>query len=309
MASPADPVVAAEAVAEVRGSGGTRRVATIAHAALYARITPVNIDVLSNCAPVLRADPYSLDNDALAESIEASQAAGFDAVGLWGFHVMFGGDDAAQVVADSGMPVQTIDAALGWVAGASDEAAAEIDGLIALADQLGAGVIHATTLAPEVDLTAAAEGYAQIAARAEAGGKVLGLEFLPWTGIPTLAVANQLCEDAGPAAGILLDTWHWVRQPGGPDLDLLRSLPAHRITSVQLSDVAASTELEPEPEAMTARLLPGDGVVNYAELWEALDHIGATPVVAAEVMASALVAEGASSMAAKVHDACRAVLP
>jgi hypothetical protein len=67
---------------------------------------------------------------------------------------------------------------------------------------------------------------------------------------------------------------------------------------VQLSDVAATTELEPEPEAMT-----------YAELWEAFDHIGATPVVAAEVMASALVAEGASSMAAKVHDACRAVLP
>mgnify|MGYP007000254011 CR=1 len=61
-------VVVAEAVAEVRGSGGTRCVATIAHVALYARITPVNIDVLSNCAPVLRADPYSLDNDALAES-------------------------------------------------------------------------------------------------------------------------------------------------------------------------------------------------------------------------------------------------
>ena len=292
-ASPADQAGAAEAAAAVRGSGGhrhrpvgaVRRVATVAHLPRCARITPVKIDMLSNCAPVLQADPYALDNDALAESIEASQAAGFDAVGLWGFHVMFGGDDAAQVVADSGMPVQTIDAALGWVAGASDEAAAEIDGLIALADQLGADVIHATTLNPEVDLAAAAEGYAQIAARAEAADKVLGLEFLPWTGIPTLAVANQLCENAGPAAGILLDTWHWVRQPGGPDLELLRSLPAHRITSVQLSDVAVSTELEPEPEAMTARLLPGDGVVDYAELWEALDHIGATPVVAAEVMA------------------------
>ena len=94
----------------------------------------MQIDALSNCAPVLRADPYSLDNDALAESIEASRAAGFDAVGLWGFHAVYGGDDAARVVTDSGMPVQTIDAALGWVAGASDEAAAEIDGLIALAD-------------------------------------------------------------------------------------------------------------------------------------------------------------------------------
>lgn len=271
----------------------------------------MKIDALSNCAPVLWANPYSLDNDALAKSIKASQTAGFDAVGLWDFHVMFGGDKATWIVADSGMPVQTIDAALGWVTGASDEAAAEIDGLIALADQLGAGVIHATTLAPEVDLAAAAEGYAQIAARAEAASKVVGLEFLPWTGIPTLAAAKQLCEDAGLAAGILLDTWHWVRQPGGPDLDLLRSLPGHRITSMQLSDVATSTELEPEPEAMTARLLPRDGVVDYAELWEALDDIGATPVVvaaAAEVMAAELGAEGASSMAAKVHDACRAVL-
>ena len=146
MASPADPVVVAEAVAEARGSGrhgprsveAARRVATIAHVARGAKITPVKIDVLSNCAPVLRADPYSLDNDALAESIEASRAAGFDPAGLWGFHVMFGGNDAAQVVTDSGMPVQIIDAALGWAAGASNEAAAEIDGLIALADQLGA---------------------------------------------------------------------------------------------------------------------------------------------------------------------------
>jgi len=78
---------------------------------------------------------------------------------------------------------------------------------------------------------------------------------------------------------------------------------------VQLSDVAASTELEPEPEAMTARLLPGDGVVDYPELWEALDQIDATPVVAAEVMAAEFVAEGESSMTAKVHDACRSVLP
>ncbi|MEO0492641.1 MAG: sugar phosphate isomerase/epimerase [Actinomycetota bacterium] len=269
----------------------------------------MKVDMLSNCAPVLRADPYSLDNVALAESIEAGRAAGFDAVGLWGFHVMFGGDEAARIVADAGVPVQTIDAALSWVSGPSDEAAAEIDGLLALADQVGADVIHATTLDPEVDLDAAAEGYAQIAGRAEAAGKVLGLEFLPWTGIPTLAVANRICAHAGPAAGILLDTWHWVRQPGGPDLELLRSLPGERITSVQLSDVAATSPLEVEQEAMTARLVPGQGVVDFAEVWEALDHIGATPVVAAEVMAADLVAEGPATMAAKVHDACRAVLP
>ncbi|MEM9464226.1 MAG: sugar phosphate isomerase/epimerase [Actinomycetota bacterium] len=269
----------------------------------------MKVTSLANCAPVLRADPYSLDNDALAASIDATRDAGFDAVGLWGFHVQFGGDEAVRIVADAGIPVATLDAALSWVDGPSDGAIGEIEGLVALAQQLGCRVIHATTLNPTVDLAAAAEGYAAIAERAAAGGCVLGLEFLPWTGIPTLAVANQLCEGAGPAAGILLDAWHWARQPGGPDLDLLRSLPGHRITSVQLSDVATEPADDVEYEAMHARLLPGDGAVDYTALWSALDHIGAEPVVAAEVMDDALVGHGPRVMAAAVHTAARSVLP
>ncbi|MEM9203280.1 MAG: sugar phosphate isomerase/epimerase [Actinomycetota bacterium] len=269
----------------------------------------MHVASLANCAPVLRADPYSLDNEALAESIEATASAGFDAVGLWGFHVQFGGDDAAAIVADWGLPVTTLDAALSWVDGPSDAAIAEIDGLLALAEHLDAPVIHATTLNPEVDLAAAADGYAAIAERAQAAGRRLGLEFLPWTGIPSLRVANQLCESAGPAAGILLDTFHWTRQPGGPDLDLLRSLPGHRITSVQLNDVALSPGPDVEHEAMHERLLPGTGAVDYATIWEALDHIGATPVIAAEVMNDELVAAGPAAMASAVHDATRTVLP
>ena len=265
--------------------------------------------MLSNCAPTLLANPYELDAAALGESIVASRDAGFDAVGLWGFHVQFGGDDAARAVADAGLPVLTIDAALSWVDGPTDAALGEIDGLIALADQLGAGVIHATTLGPVADVGAATDGYAAIAGRAEAAGKVLGLEFLPWTGIPTLAAANEICAGAGPAGGILLDTWHWLRQPGGPDLDLLRSLPGERITSVQLSDAPADAAAELEPEAMTARLLPGEGVVDYAAVWDALDHIGATPVVAAEVLSESLKAAGPAAMAAQVHAAARRVLP
>lgn len=265
--------------------------------------------MLSNAVPTLLANPYELDADALAEAIAASRDAGFEAIGLWGFHVQFGGDAAAEAVAAGGLPVTTIDAALSWVEGPSDAALGEIDGLLALADRLDAPVIHATTLGPVTDVGAAKAGYAAIAARAEAAGKVLGLEFLPWTGIPTLAAANEICVDAGPAAGILLDTWHWLRQPGGPDLDLLRSLPGERITSVQLSDAPAEPAHDVEPEAMTARLLPGEGVVDYAPIWDALDHIGATPVVAVEVLSDALKARGPAAMAHAVHDAARGVLP
>ena len=269
----------------------------------------MQVTSLANCAAWLRPEPLAIDNAALEASLTATREAGFDAVALLGFQIQFGGDEAARIVADCGLPVSTVDAALGWVDGPSDAAVAEIEGLIALADQLGCHVIHATTLNAEVDLAKAADGYAAIAERAEAAGKVLGLEFLPWTGIPTLATANAICDHAGPAAGILLDAWHWARQPGGPDVDLLRSLPGHRITSVQLSDVAAEPADDVEHEAMHERLLPGAGVVDYAELWTALDHIGATPVVAAEVLRDKLVPDGMPSMATAVHSAARSVLP
>jgi len=264
---------------------------------------------LAICVPTLLDDPMQLDATALATAIGASRDAGFDAIGLWAFHVAFGGPDAEKAVDDGGLPVATLDAALSWVDGPSDTAHREIDDLLTLAERLDCRVVHATTLGPVADRGAARDGYASIAERAEAAGMVLGLEFLPWTGIPTLAAANHIAEHGGPAAGILLDTWHWVRQPGGPDLDLLRTLPGERITSVQLSDAAPTPAAEVEPEAMTARLLPGDGVVEHTALWAALAAIGATPVIAAEVMSSDLVATGAEPMAAAVHRAARSVLP
>ena len=136
--------------------------------------------------------------------------------------------------------------------------AAEIDGLIALADQLGRA--SSTPLAPKVDLTAAA-GLRPIAARAEAAGRC-SVRVPAVDGHPDLAVANQLCEDAGPAAGILLDPWHWVaaRRPR-PRLCAHFHPPDHSVQRRRRRQhrTPAGTE------AMTARLLPGDGVVNYAE--------------------------------------------
>ncbi|MGB1506539.1 MAG: sugar phosphate isomerase/epimerase family protein [Acidimicrobiales bacterium] len=265
--------------------------------------------LLSNCAPTLLANPFELNVSALDQALAATRNAGFDAVGLWAFHIQFGGDAVAAAVADAGLSVVTIDAALAWVEGPSAAAAEEMDGLIAVADQFGAPVIHATTLGPVNDLEAAKDGYAAIAAQAEAAGKVLGLEFLPWTGIPTLAAANEIAAHGGSAAGILLDTWHWFRQPGGPDLELLRSIPGERITSVQLSDAPPAASADVATEAMTSRLLPGAGIIDFSAVWDALEHSGATPVVAAEVLSDSLKAEGPEAMARAVHDASRRVLP
>ena len=131
----------------------------------------------------------------------------------------------------------------------------------------------------------------------DAGAQVC-VEFLPWSGIPTLAAAWDLVEPLGAGAGILLDTWHWQRQPGGPDPGLLERIPGDRIGYVQICDAAATPVGDSLTEAMSARLLPGDGVVDFAAVFALLRHIGARPFMATEIFNPGLVVERGSGGAA-----------
>lgn len=273
----------------------------------------MRITTLGNCPSTLLPDPMVVDADSFRAYVDATAAAGFDALSLWPFHLLFAGEGAAEVVRASGLRVEAVEASIGWTTGPSDALTAEIDGLIGSAADLGARIVGAACLGPIEDRSAAVAGLAAIAARAAEADMVIALEFLPWTGVATLADADDLILDAGePNATILLDTFHWIRQPGGPDLDRLRSLPGDRIAYVQLcepSDAAHVAADEIEPEAMHRRRLPGAGMVDHESLWAALDHIGSAPYVAAEVFNDDLVARGPAAMATAVHDACRAVLP
>ncbi|MEQ8839462.1 MAG: sugar phosphate isomerase/epimerase [Acidimicrobiales bacterium] len=273
----------------------------------------MEITSLGNCPSTLLADIMAVDAESFRDYLDATVAAGFDAVSLYPFHLLFAGDGAVDAVRDSGLTVRAVEAAIGWTAGPSDHATAEIDGLIASGHDLGADIVGAACLGPLDDRAAAVEGLASIAARAAEADMVIALEFLPWTGVATLAAANELIIDAGEVnATILLDTFHWIRQPGGPDVDLLRSLPGDRIAYVQLCEPSAAEDMpvdEIENEAMHARRLPGAGAVDYDELWTALDHIGSDPFVAAEVFNDDLLATGRHAMARSVHDASRAILP
>ena len=264
---------------------------------------------LGICASTLLADPFTIDGDILRSYLEASAAAGFDSLSLWGFHVMFAGDGAAPAVRASGLDVRCVEASIGWVDGPSDALNAEIDSLVGIGAELGAGLIGAACLGPVADHGAAVAGLASIAERAGTAGMAIALEFLPWTGVASFAAANELCEQTGCAnATVLLDTWHWVRQPGGPDLDLLGSLPGDRVAYVQICDAAAEPGDDTETEAMTARLLPGDGIVDFASVFETLDRIGSKPFVAAEVFNSELTAQGPEAAATAIAAASRGVL-
>ena len=74
-----------------------------------------------------------------------------------------------------------------------------------------------------------------------------------------------------------------------PNPDLLATIPGERIGYVQLCDAAGEPVGDSLTEAMTNRLLPGDGAVDFGALLSQLDGMGATPYVATEIFNPELV--------------------
>ena len=167
----------------------------------------------------------------------------------------------------------------------------------------GAPLIGACCLQPVTDWSAAVEGFRTLCEVAGDRGLQVSLEFVPGTGVPDLATAWRVVDDAGAAnGGLLLDMMHWHRQPGGPDFDLLEQIPGERIPYVQLCDTVTRAVADDAymAEALTDRRLPGDGDVDIARLLATLERIGADPWFAFEVFNQELAADGPEAMVARL---------
>ena len=98
---------------------------------------------------------------------------------------------------------------------------------------------------------------------------------------------------------------HWQRQPGGPNLELLREIPGDRIPYVQLCDAPATAPGSGEEylaAALSARPLPGDGVVDIPAVLEALVTIDADPFFAYEQFNTELARSGPDVMARRIME-------
>lgn len=254
------------------------------------------------CTATLLTDPMGATPDQVREAAEAAVEAGFTEASVWAFQLA--GIEGVD------LHVTALEAALAWAAGTDAEADAEADQLCALASDLGSSKLLAVTLDPALpDVDVARQRLGRLVARAEEVGAQVCVEFLPWSGIPDLASAWKLVEPLGPGAGIVIDTWHWVRQPGGPNLDLLATIPGDRIGYVQACDVAPIPQGDAMTEAMSARLLPGEGVVDFGALVSVLRDIGAEPFVATEIFNPGIVAaNGALGAAKAMREAASSVL-
>jgi sugar phosphate isomerase/epimerase len=187
---------------------------------------------------------------------------------------------------------------------------ADADEQLDVASAFGADLLLACTLDPTMDATRATEGFAALCERAAEHGVRVAIEFLPWSAVPDLATAWQIVQGSGATnGGIVIDMLHWQRQPGGPNLELLRRIPGDRVHYVQVCDAAPGGPVADDymTEALTARPVPGQGCVDIAALLGALAEIDADPYFALEVFNAELAARGASAMAAELRRATRTV--
>ena len=133
-----------------------------------------------------------------------------------------------------------------------------------------------------------------------AGDLVIGLEFMPYSGVYDLPMAWRIVETADRKnAKLILDTWHWARANQTP-ADL-KDVPVEKIVSIQVCDVLETPYEKLRDESLSDRLPPGHGYGDAVGFMETLMDHGVDPVVVGvEVISHRLVGQGLER-AAKVN--------
>jgi sugar phosphate isomerase/epimerase len=177
----------------------------------------------------------------------------------------------------------------------------------AMAESIGAQMISLSHfLGSPVLLREMVDAIGPIVSRASERGFDVCIEFIPDTGIDSLATARQIYDAvASTRLGVMFDVWHFAR--AGGSIDQLADIPAGMITVLQLSD-----RIAPAPDAayvpMAGRLLPGQGELPLADLTRRVLADNPNAVVGVEVFSGEMQALPAGEAALLAALATREVL-
>lgn len=261
-------------------------------------------------APPLVISSYTLGTEvAFRGRVAAAAAAGFSGIGLRAenyWDAQDAGLDAAamrEIAAAAGVPVLEVEYLTGWgtPADRTTEQQRKERAVVEMAHAFGVRHLNAGLL-EHLPVEQITKAFAELCDRVGPDLSV-ALEFMPYSGVPDLATAWQVVQDAGrPNAALIIDVWHWAR--AGMTAADLASVPAASIVSVQLCDVLAEPMTPLRSESLGHRLPPGHGHGDAAGMVRALHDHGVTPaIVTAEVISEALVAGGVERAARTVHQA------
>ena len=207
---------------------------------------------------------------SFADDLDAYRAAGADGIGIW--EMKLGADSvdlfrASRLEAAAAIPEVPSILPLPLMEG-PPEPAERVEsirsGVRRLAPFEPACVLFLT--GPGADRRAVVEGIRAIADEGAAAGVPIALEPIQseyahfWSMPTSLDEAAELLEEAGrPDVGVMYDVWHLWNQP-------VEQIERHRdrIAAVHLSDWREPTRNTND------RVLPGDGVIEYGPILEAL---------------------------------------
>jgi sugar phosphate isomerase/epimerase len=208
-------------------------------------------------------------SQSFADDLDAYRAAGADGIGIWEMKLQ---DDSLERFRASGLDAATAVTAvpsilpLPLMEGPNDPAQ-RVDairaGIRRLAPFEPACVLFLT--GPGDDRDTILEGIRAIADEGHACGVRVAVEPIQrefaeyWTIVSSLDEAAELVDEVGADVGIMYDVWHLWREP-------VEQIARHRdrIYGVHIADWRDPTRNSND------RVLPGDGIVDYAPILDAL---------------------------------------
>jgi sugar phosphate isomerase/epimerase len=207
---------------------------------------------------------------SFADDLDAYKAAGADGIGIWEMKL---GDDSLERFRATGLQAAAASPAvpsilpLPLMEGPSDpsERVESIRASIHRLAPFEPECVHFLT-GPGDDRAAVIEGIRAIADEAHRAGVRVALEPIQrefaefWTIVSSLEDAVRLLDEADrPEVGLMYDTWHLWNQP-------LEELERHRdrVAGFHVADWRDPTRNTND------RVLPGDGVIDFAPIVETL---------------------------------------
>jgi sugar phosphate isomerase/epimerase len=195
---------------------------------------------------------------SFADDLDAYRAAGADAIGIWEMKLA---DDSLERFRASGLEAATAIPAVPSILPLP-----LMEGPADPAERVEAIRACIRRLAPfEPPCVLFLEGLRAIGEEGRACGVPVAVEPVQrefahfWTIVSSLAEAAALIEEAGAEVGVMYDSWHLWREP-------LEEIERHRdlIRGVHIADWREPTRNTND------RVLPGDGVVEFGPILEAL---------------------------------------
>lgn len=210
--------------------------------------------------------------------IETAAATGFRGIGFhsadlvhWSSRYPY--TDVARMVADHGLDYVELEILREWFV--TDERRAESDRvrreLLDVAAAISVGHVKiGSSLGDDVwPVAHVAEEYARLCAQFADVGTRVALEPVAVASVRTPEQALAVVDAAAaPNGGIILDTWHAVR--ANVPYESLRTIPAERILSVELTDGAAEPIGGLASDGCDHRMLCGEGDFRVADFAEAV---------------------------------------